>query len=209
MACPPAATATAVPGAATTAADAAALPAGGRSLRPERRRAGGRDEEAGRLLLAFARLSRGNRQVTDLPKRLATLLGSGQLAPRHLSAFTVIALEGPMTVSELAAHEGLAVSTASLLATQLADAGLVERREDERDRRRTVVSVAPAHRKESEELLESKLAPMRRALSRLGPAQARALFEGLAVVAEEMAAAPTPAGPPGSVPPRRPGGGRS
>lgn len=151
------------------------------------------DDQAGRLLLAFARLSRGNRQVTDLPKRLATLVGSGQLAPRHLSAFTVIALEGPMTVSELAAHEGLAVSTASLLATQLADAGLVERREDERDRRRTVVSVAPAHRKESEELLESKLAPMRRALSRLGGARTQALFEGLAVVAEEMAAAPTPA----------------
>jgi DNA-binding MarR family transcriptional regulator len=149
------------------------------------------DEGAGRLLLAFARMSRGNRQVTALPKRLASLVGSGQLAPRHLSAFTVIALEGPMAVSELAAHEGLALSTASLLATQLADAGLVERREDEHDRRRTVVSVAPAHRRESEELLESKLAPMRRALARLGEARARSLFEGLEVVAEEMAAAPS------------------
>ena len=162
------------------------------------------DEQAGRLLLAFARLSRGTRQVAELPKRLATLVGSGQLAPRHLSAFTVIALEGPMTVSELATHEGLAVSTASLLATQLADAGLVERREDARDRRRTVVSVAPAHRQESRQLLESKLAPMQRALARLGEARARALLEGLELVAEEMAASPQAFGSSGRNGRRRP-----
>lgn len=178
-------------------------PASAPAALDRRRGAGARgkgDEGAGRLLLAFARLSRGNRQVTALPKRLASLVGSGQLAPRHLSAFTVIALEGPMAVSELAAHEGLAVSTASLLATQLADAGLVERREDEHDRRRTVVSVAPAHRRESEELLESKLAPMRRALARLGETRAGALFEGLEVVAEEMAATPGAARRPGERP---------
>jgi DNA-binding MarR family transcriptional regulator len=181
-----------------SALNAAAAPpdAGGHPMHqrpdPEERPAGFPDEQAGRLLLAFARLSRGSRHVGGLPKRLATLVGNGQLAPRHLSAFAVIALEGPMTVSELAAHEGLAVSTASLLTTQLADAGLVERREDAQDRRRTVVSVAPAHRSESEQLLESKLAPMRRALARLGHARARALFDGLEVVAEEMAAPPAP-----------------
>lgn len=151
------------------------------------RRAAG-DEPAARLLLAFARLARGPRRPEALPARLAALVGSGELAPRHLSAFAVIALGGPMTVSELAAHEGLAVSTASLLATQLAEVGLVERREDAGDRRRTVVSVAAAHRRESFEVLESKLAPLRRALARLGEEGSRALLAGLEVVAEEMAA---------------------
>jgi DNA-binding MarR family transcriptional regulator len=106
------------------------------------------------------------------------------LAPRHLAAFAVVALAGPLTVSDLAARAGLALSTASLLVTQLADAGLVERREDEGDRRRTVVSVAPAYRAESEAVLEEKLAPLREAVLRMGPVRAKATLEGLAILAE-------------------------
>jgi DNA-binding MarR family transcriptional regulator len=97
-----------------------------------------------------------------------------------------------MTVSELAAREGCALSTASLLVTQLAEAGLVERREDDTDRRCTLVSVAPAHRRESEQILEAMLAPMRRAIERLGPTKTRALIEGLALVADELDSAAAP-----------------
>jgi DNA-binding MarR family transcriptional regulator len=154
------------------------------------------DDGAARLLLAFAGLAR-DRRGAALPARLEELVRTGAVAPRHFRAFTLIALGGPLTVSELAAREGCALSTASLLVTQLAEAGLVERREDLDDRRCTVVSVAPAHRRESEQVLEAKLRPLRRALERMGPARAQALLEGLEVVAEELAAGEAPGAPHG------------
>jgi DNA-binding MarR family transcriptional regulator len=145
------------------------------------------DELASQVLLAFARLLRGpHRRGSAMPSHVEALLKSGYLAPRHVGAFAVIALGGPMTVSELARQEGFALSTASLLVTQLAEAGLVERHEDVTDRRRTVVSVAPEHRLESQQVLDSKLAPLRRALLRMGPRRSRALLEGLDILVEEV-----------------------
>ena len=122
-----------------------------------------------------------------MPKHVDALLQSGYLAPRHVGIFAIIALAGPLTVSELAARESLAVSTTSLLVTQLAEAGLVERREDTQDRRRTMVSVAPAHRRESQAVVESKLAPLRRALGRMGAERAKCFIEGLQMLADEVA----------------------
>jgi DNA-binding MarR family transcriptional regulator len=145
------------------------------------------DEQASQMLLTFTRLLRGpRRKDSGMPKHVEALLKKGFLAPRHLGAFAVITLEGPLTVSELARQEGLALSTASLLVTQLAEAGLVERRADVSDRRRTVVSVAPEHLQESRAVLESKLAPLRRALTRMGPRRTRALLEGLNILVEEV-----------------------
>lgn len=151
-----------------------------------------RDAMASEMLLALVRMGGRRAERGDSsPKKLHDLVLAGKLAPRHLRAFALVALEGPISVSELADREGLAVSTASLLVTQLADAGVVERREDECDRRRTLVSVAPAHRKESEQVLESLLAPLRRAFERLGPAAGRALLDGMQVVVSEMSGSPS------------------
>jgi DNA-binding MarR family transcriptional regulator len=145
------------------------------------------EDQAAELLLAFTRLAR-ERRDSPTSRRFAALVKEGVLAPRHFHAFALVTLDGPLTVSELAERDGCALSTASLLVTQLADAGLVVRAEDPADRRRTVVSVAPAYRRESREALEAKLAPMRRALRRMGPRTARAMLEGLAVLTEETAA---------------------
>jgi len=123
-----------------------------------------------------------------MPKHIEELVNRGVLAPRHLGAFAVISMEGPISISELAAREGFALSTTSLLVTQLAEVGLVERHEDDQDRRRTVVSIAPKSRRVSEAVLEAKLAPLRRAVARMGPQRARALVEGLEMVAKEVTA---------------------
>lgn len=144
------------------------------------------DDAASQMLLLFFRLLGPRRQGPDLPRQVRALLKSGYLAPRHLRALAVITLAGPMTVSEVARQEGLALSTASLLVTQLADAGLVERHEDAGDRRRTVVSVAPRFQRESWAVLDSKLAPLRRALGRMGPRQTRVLLDGLRILMEEV-----------------------
>ncbi|MHB8219039.1 MAG: MarR family winged helix-turn-helix transcriptional regulator [Acidimicrobiales bacterium] len=179
----------------------------------DRKRRTALDEQASDLLLAFARLVRGSRHDGGIPEHIGALLHSGELAPRHVGVFAVIALDGPMSVSALARREGVALSTASLLVTQLAEAGLVERHEDPEDRRRTVVSVAPEHRRESEEVLESKLAPLRRGLARMGPEAAAALLEGLGILAEEIGRGVSDVCPdgaaPGAVTPARTSGRRS
>ncbi len=87
-------------------------------------------DEAFELFLAFIRLARAPRQQEEIPNRVRALLREGVLAPRHLKTFAIVAMHGPLSVSALAQREGCATTTASLLATQLADAGLVERRED-------------------------------------------------------------------------------
>jgi DNA-binding MarR family transcriptional regulator len=145
------------------------------------------EDQANDVLLAFARLTRGAKGPANMPRRLQALLDASVLAPRHLRVLAVVTLAGPMTISELANRENLALSTSSLLVTQLAEAGLVERREDEADRRRTVVSIAPDFRRESESVLAAKLAPIRRALARLGPEQTDGLLKGLGILAEEVA----------------------
>lgn len=157
-------------------------------LEPHRRGEGAGDplgEQASELLLSFMRLARARRD-RSLPAPLQDLLDRGAVAPRHLSVFAVVALEGPLTVSALAARVGLAVSTVSLVVTQLADAGMVTRQEAEHDRRCTVVSVAAAHHRESRNLLESRLMPLRRVLDRMGSERAGAMLQGMAMLAEEL-----------------------
>jgi DNA-binding MarR family transcriptional regulator len=146
------------------------------------------DAQASAVLLAFARLHRSSIRADDVPRRVQALMRDGTLAPRHLGMLALIALEGPLTVSELAGRDGVAVSTASLLVTQLADVGLVVRTEDDRDRRRTVVTVAEDHRRESEVVLEARLGPLRRALEKMGPDRALALVDGLGALVEELEA---------------------
>ncbi len=144
-------------------------------------------DPAAELLLAFTRLSRDHRGGGAMPGRLEALARDGSLGPRHFRALAVIALGGTLTVSELARREGCALSTASLVVTQLAEAGLVERSEDPDDRRRTVVCIAPEHRRATEQVVRARLAPLRRALRRLGPEGSAALMTGLSVVADEIA----------------------
>jgi DNA-binding MarR family transcriptional regulator len=145
------------------------------------------DEEAFEFLLAFTRLARGTRHDEDVPSRVRALVGEGVLARRHLTAFAIVAMHGPLSVTQLARREGCATTTASLVATQLADAGLIERREDAQDRRKTVISIAPSYLQDSRTVLEARLAPLRRAMERMGPDRARIVMEGLAILAEEIA----------------------
>jgi DNA-binding MarR family transcriptional regulator len=96
-----------------------------------------------------------------------------------------LARGGPTSVGELAARLSLAPATVSLLVNDLSRAGLVERREDDRDRRRTIVSVPEEHRRLLGRLADERLALVRRTLERLEP-EARANFvDGLRILLEE------------------------
>ena len=70
--------------------------------------------------------------------------------------------------------------------TQLVDAGVVERREDPTDRRRSVVSVREGLRAESEALLEARLAPLRRVFDRFHKEQMDLVLEIFHALTEEV-----------------------
>jgi DNA-binding MarR family transcriptional regulator len=144
------------------------------------------DQFARSFLLDSLRIRGVERKEAPPAGLVAALKSNDHLAPRHLVAFAVIAMLGETTISELAEQEGIAVSTASLLVTQLVDAGVVERREDPADRRRSVVSVREGLRAESEALLEARLAPLRRVFERFPAEHMDLVIEIFHALTEEV-----------------------
>jgi DNA-binding MarR family transcriptional regulator len=110
-------------------------------------------------------------------------------APRHIAALLQIAADGPIGMSELAERLHVSLATTSQVVTELGDWGLIERSSDDADRRRTLVSVASAHRPLTRAIIDQRLRPLQRTLRRLEPDEAAALLRGLVVLAEELSAA--------------------
>jgi DNA-binding MarR family transcriptional regulator len=93
------------------------------------------------LLLLFPRIV-GRVKRAPIPDELKSVA----IAPRHLALFSYLQFDGPMPVNELASRLEVAPATVSLMISDLSRKGLLERREDEADRRRTIVSIAPGRR---------------------------------------------------------------
>lgn len=150
------------------------------------------DENVKRLLAAlleFSSVMRRDEPPTESRDRglaLGPLLRKRGLGPRHASALLTIALWGPMTVTDLARRHHVMVKTASLVAVQLEQAGLIDRHPDPRDRRRTVLSVAARKQRLVEQGLRRRAAVLRSTLDRLSPAQAEGLIRGLEMLAQGM-----------------------
>lgn len=137
-------------------------------------RPGGVDDTVRDLLLLMPRLV-GRAKRIPVPDALRSFA----LAPRHLSLFAYLLFDGPMTVNELAARLGVAPTTVSLLIGDLSRKGVLERREDEADRRRRIIAIAPEH----EPAIRAWLAPgadaWRTALAPLTPDQRRMFVDTL------------------------------
>jgi DNA-binding MarR family transcriptional regulator len=110
------------------------------------------DEQVRELVGLFAGVIKGLKadREEEKPKELQRAFDKGSLGERHFPPLIVLSLEGPLSVSELADRVGLTVGTTSLLVGELSKAGLVDRREDEQDRRRTIVSLTEEIRKIAE-----------------------------------------------------------
>jgi DNA-binding MarR family transcriptional regulator len=102
------------------------------------------------------------------------LQGASRAVLEHL------ALAGPLTVGEAAAHLSRAQSVISEIVSHLESQGLLEREDDPADRRRTLIWLTPAGhealRRDREVLGVDLLA---RAMARLPPGHADELIEGL------------------------------
>ena len=96
-----------------------------------------------------------------------------------------LALAGPLTVGEAAAHMSRAQSVISEIVAHLERQGLLEREDDPADRRRTLIWLTThgheALRRDREVLSVDQLA---RAMARLPPGQADELIAGLATLVD-------------------------
>jgi DNA-binding MarR family transcriptional regulator len=121
------------------------------------------------------------------PMPMRDAMERSSLGKRHATALLAVAAAEPIGVSELAKRLGLLLSSTSTIVGELSRAGMLERAEDEQDRRRTIVRVHEDYRDAMEGWLEVAIAPFRTALERLSP-QARAHFmEGWRILHEEAA----------------------
>lgn len=152
---------------------------------------GALENDLAELLRMMPRVFRAMRRAADAdaptpPAAIKELFKTGALGPRHIPVLVVLMLDGPQTVGDLARRLGLSLATVSLMVSDLARVGLVERREDEQDRRRTLVSVAERYRRRLAPFVDQRLAPLRRALERMTPELREAFLAGWRVLAEEM-----------------------
>ncbi len=132
------------------------------------------DDAVRELILLTPRIV-GRAKRLPVPEALASL----ELSPRHLSLLAYLLFDGPMTVNELAARLELAPTTASLMIGDLSRKGVLERREDEADRRRRIVSIDPAMRPRIEAWLAGGASAWRQALAPLTPEQRRLFIDTL------------------------------
>jgi DNA-binding MarR family transcriptional regulator len=125
-------------------------------------------------------------QPSGPPAAVRALLSAGELGPRHLPVLVVLALQGTIAVSELARRIGLGVPATSLMVSELERAGVVERHVDERDRRRTIVSLSAALRGDCERMARERLEPLRLALDHMGPETRAHFLAGWRVLAQTL-----------------------
>jgi len=143
------------------------------------------DRDVSELTLLLGETLHALKQASPPPQDLREALERSSLAPRHVPALLTVALADSLSVSELAKRIGLGLSTTSTIVGELSRAGLVERAEDEADRRRTIVRLHHDYHGATRAWARETLTPLRHTLERLSP-QARAHFmEGLRVLHEE------------------------
>ncbi len=97
------------------------------------------DADVAELTLVLGETLHALKQTRQPPDDLKAALEEASLAPRHVPALLTLAIGGPLSVSDLAKRVGLGLPTTSTIVGELSRAGLVERAEDENDRRRTIV----------------------------------------------------------------------
>ena len=145
-----------------------------------------------RLLPALFRgLRHGSPDLRNLEPLKQAFHDAG-LGNRHGRVMLALASTRPLSVGELATNLALTPATTSLLVGELHRAGFVDRREDENDHRRTIVSLPEHLRAPMQEFASAQLEPLRRGLMQLAPESRAQLLEGLRVLTSEAEAATSP-----------------
>jgi DNA-binding MarR family transcriptional regulator len=118
------------------------------------------------MLLLMPRLV-GRAKRLPIPAAL-----SGQdLAPRHLALLAYLQYDGPLTVSQLADRLEVAPTTVSLMVGDLSRHGILTRAEDDTDRRRRIVAIAPDYTAAITQWLSGSVTAWTEVLAALTPAE--------------------------------------
>jgi DNA-binding MarR family transcriptional regulator len=133
-----------------------------------------------RLMQLFPRVTRGMRRWHD-----HAAPAPAPLSPRHVAALEQIR-GGPLTVGELASQLGLTMPTVSGVLADLDRAGLVERRPDPADRRRTIVQIIPGQAATIGEWLDGAAKPLARVLDQLTPSEQEAFLKAMDLLETEL-----------------------
>jgi DNA-binding MarR family transcriptional regulator len=134
-----------------------------------------------RLMQLFPRVIRGMRRWQD---RAAPHVPA-PLGPRHVAALEQIR-DNPVTVGELASRLGLTLPTVSGVLADLDRAGLIERRPDPADRRRTIVQIIPGQAALIGEWLDGAARPLARVLDKLTPGEQEAFLKAMDLLETEL-----------------------
>ncbi len=124
----------------------------------------------------------------EIPEECRTPFEIGSLGPRHVPVLMTVTFMGELSVSQIAERIGLSLATTSLMVGELAREGLVERTEDERDRRRTIVRLHADYRAVMDAWAQDRFAPVARALGDLSPTVYAHFLDGLRAIAGELSA---------------------
>ncbi|GAB3714798.1 hypothetical protein GCM10027598_23190 [Amycolatopsis oliviviridis] len=96
-----------------------------------------------------------------------------------MSLLSYLLFDGPMTVNELAERLEVAPTTVSLMVGELSKKDVLDRREDEADRRRRIVAIAERMRPAIDGWLAQGARAWQKALSPLTPAERRLFIDTL------------------------------
>ncbi len=108
------------------------------------------------------------------------------LTPTRSAVLQTVARRGPMRLSDLAESEGINPTMLSRVIAELVEAGLLERVNDERDRRAVWVSCSPAGRRLAERIRHERTDAVSLALDGLS-ADERDLIERALPALERLA----------------------
>ncbi|HEX6471739.1 MAG TPA: MarR family winged helix-turn-helix transcriptional regulator [Streptosporangiaceae bacterium] len=136
-----------------------------------------------RLVFRFVRNAKSHGAGAD---EVRGLLGAANFGPRHLPVLFTLAMNGPDSVGEVAGRLGLSPATVSQLVNELERGGFVDRREDTRDRRRTIVSLSERHRRPIEDYTRRRLEPLRVTAEALSPVERAHFIKGWRILVQSM-----------------------
>ena len=134
-----------------------------------------------RLMQIFPRVARGMRRWQDG----AVPAAPAPLGPRHAAALQQLR-DQPLTVGELAARLGLTLPTVSGVLADLDRAGLIQRRPDPADRRRTIAAIVSTQAPLIDEWLDGAAGPLARVLAKLSPSEQQAFAKAMDLLETEL-----------------------
>ncbi|WP_433138874.1 MarR family winged helix-turn-helix transcriptional regulator [Actinomadura nitritigenes] len=146
------------------------------------------DADLEAMVQIMGRMFRGmkGRRAHEEAEELIGMVKAAGLGPRHVPVLIGLVLNGPVPVGVLARHMALSPATVSQLVGELQRGGFVDRRPDERDRRRMIVSLHEERRALVERFAWRRLRPLRMTLQALGPAEREHFLHGWRTLVEMM-----------------------